>query len=319
MAKAELPSCRLYGILAREAPIGVLFRRGPSKEVQVILWDVKSDRFETGQWFKGRIYERRCDLSPDGQLMVYFAASWKARLGLDAGSWTAVSRPPYLTALARWVKGDAWSGGGLFINNSKLGLNNGGSSHRWPDPVEPRLPISVTDLNLGRGEDDPIETEREKRDGWNVVQEMDVTPPNMPSPPPRLPLVDEDGGAIPIDYLEELSTWLDENRLERGFVTHQPRILEKPSGALRLRREERLERYKVLRKYELLGAQLDLANVEWAEWDYRQRLVFAREGGLYAVALGAGNPPEAHLLADFNANRFTPVEAPRVALEWPKE
>ena len=71
--------CRLLVILAREAPVAVIFRRGPSKLVELIKWHTDIDTFERGQWFKGRIYEDCSDLSPDGSLLIYFAA--KLQLG----------------------------------------------------------------------------------------------------------------------------------------------------------------------------------------------------------------------------------------------
>lgn len=37
--------CRLYAILAREAPGGVIFRPGPSKRVQIVKWDTATDTF----------------------------------------------------------------------------------------------------------------------------------------------------------------------------------------------------------------------------------------------------------------------------------
>ena len=104
------PSARLYALIARDARRAVVFRRGPSKQVLVLLWNLKDDVLVPGQWFKGRIYERRCDLSPDGEMLAYFAAKHRGPFG----TWTAVSRPPYLTALALWPKGDAWGGGALF-------------------------------------------------------------------------------------------------------------------------------------------------------------------------------------------------------------
>jgi hypothetical protein len=58
------PQIRLYCILARETPLAVVFRRGPSKQVLLVLWHTDTDQFHEGQWLKGRIYERRCDLSP---------------------------------------------------------------------------------------------------------------------------------------------------------------------------------------------------------------------------------------------------------------
>jgi hypothetical protein len=110
--------------------------------------------FEYGQWFHGQMYPRRSDLSPNGKLLVYFCAKWskrrieEAELMLDkkmAGdlthnlrlllkrkpkvrteytyAWTAVSKPPYLTALGLWPKGDCWHGGGLFKSNRVLWLN----------------------------------------------------------------------------------------------------------------------------------------------------------------------------------------------------
>jgi hypothetical protein len=60
---------RAYVILARKAQVGVIFRRGPSKQVLLIKWDLERDTFAFGQWLRGRIYERRCDLSPQGDLL----------------------------------------------------------------------------------------------------------------------------------------------------------------------------------------------------------------------------------------------------------
>ena len=74
-------SVRLYAILARESHRAVVFRRGPSKQVLLVSWNTDTDAFTEGQWLKGRIYERRCDLSPDGELLLYFAANWKERTG----------------------------------------------------------------------------------------------------------------------------------------------------------------------------------------------------------------------------------------------
>ena len=95
---APRASTRLYVLLARKAPIAVVFRRGPSKQVLLLTWNTETDELRQGQWFKGRIYERRCDLSPSGEKLIYFAAKHRG----PHGTWTAVSRPPYLTALAMW-------------------------------------------------------------------------------------------------------------------------------------------------------------------------------------------------------------------------
>jgi hypothetical protein len=92
----------MFVLLARNAGAGVILRRGPTDWWRVTLWDTRRDRFERGQWFRGRMYPDKCDLSPDGKLFIYFAGKFRPREE-DKGygrTWTAVSRPPYLTALA---------------------------------------------------------------------------------------------------------------------------------------------------------------------------------------------------------------------------
>jgi hypothetical protein len=59
-----MPDTRIQFIVARRAPVAVVFRRGPTRQVEVLTWDLTTDELTAGQWLKGRIYERRCDLSP---------------------------------------------------------------------------------------------------------------------------------------------------------------------------------------------------------------------------------------------------------------
>src|SRR3954471_8954564 len=113
-------SARLYVLVARAHRRAVIFRRGPTRLVRLLSWNLANDTIEPGQWFKGRIYERRCDLSPDGELLAYFAATHRP----PYHSWTAISRPPWLTALTLWPKGDGWGGGGLFESPLWFKLNH---------------------------------------------------------------------------------------------------------------------------------------------------------------------------------------------------
>jgi hypothetical protein len=158
---------RIYAILARRSPVAVIFRRGPSKNVLLIRWDTSRDTFEHGQWLKGRIYERRCDLSPDGDLLLYFAANYKQ----PYGSWTAISRPPYLTAVAMWPKGDAWGGGGHFISQHRIALNHLDSQLALAAGFELPKQLRVEQFagRPGWQEDDPIWSFRLKRDGWKLM------------------------------------------------------------------------------------------------------------------------------------------------------
>jgi hypothetical protein len=124
---------RLFVVLAKDAPLGVVLRRGPAPWYHVILWHTDTDEFEHGAWFKGRIYEERCDLSPDGQLFLYFALQGSRWRTSYKGSWTAVSRPPWLQALVLWPQGDTWGGGGRFVGKRKVALWTGMPSATHPD------------------------------------------------------------------------------------------------------------------------------------------------------------------------------------------
>jgi hypothetical protein len=124
MATKRFPA-RLHVLFARGSSLALVIRRGPSKTVCTCSWDRDDDTFKVGQWMRGRIYERRCDLSPDGKHFIYFAMNgrWNSKM---LGSWTAISRAPYLKALALFSKGDCWHGGGLFLSADKYWLNGCG-------------------------------------------------------------------------------------------------------------------------------------------------------------------------------------------------
>lgn len=160
---------RLHCLLARDSKAAVVIRRGPSRKVAIIGWDREMDTFQVGQWLYGRIYERRCDLSPDGQHLVYFAMNgkWQSEV---LGSWTAVSKAPYLKALGLWPKGDCWNGGGLFISNNKFWLNDGRFRHKtmYEAPGLKHQSNNPWDDSPG-GECPGVYYVRLQRDGWNLV------------------------------------------------------------------------------------------------------------------------------------------------------
>ena len=120
------PPCRLFVLQARDAPVAVILRRGPSAWYHVILWDTETDLFTHGAWFNGRIYEDRCDLSPDGALFLYFALKGSHWQTSYKGTWTALSRPPWLNALTLWPWGSTWGGGGRFVDNRTIMLRGRG-------------------------------------------------------------------------------------------------------------------------------------------------------------------------------------------------
>jgi hypothetical protein len=116
---------RLFVIMAQRSPRAVILRRGPTHWYHLIRWNTDKDELEHGAWFRARIYEERCDLSPDGELFVYFALQGSRWRTAYQGAWTAVSRAPWLHALGLWPEGSTWGGGGRFVGDRELVLRSG--------------------------------------------------------------------------------------------------------------------------------------------------------------------------------------------------
>jgi hypothetical protein len=142
-----------------------VFHRGPTRQVELHTWELLTDRITHDQWLKGRIYERRCDLSPRGDLLIYFAAKYETGLR----TWTAISKPPFVTALALWPKGDAWGGGGLFDTARRIRLNHKPDEMKLAPDFRLGSSMAVVPIAdwAGHGEDNPIHDVRLERDGWH--------------------------------------------------------------------------------------------------------------------------------------------------------
>jgi hypothetical protein len=275
-------------IFARKSPAAVIFRRGPSKWVQLVKWDTKSDAFEPGQWFNGRVYERRSDLAPDGSLLIYFAQKISARSMKDQEytyAWTAISKPPYLTALALWPKGDCWHGGGSFKNGRVVLLNHKpevATPHKKHKPHR----LLVIPNPQAHGEDDPVFSQRLERDGWKLI-----------------------------------APWKIENR-GHGYHTVQPEIRERPNlsftQVIQLTRSiERLDYSEefVVRNLKPVHSVI-IERASWADWDQQGRLVFARDGSIFAGSIGQSGEFVERQLIDLNRSRPKPLPPPEWATKW---
>ena len=119
------PVVRLHLFFAEDNDRALILRQGPTETFRMILWYRDTDTFEDGQWLKHKVYVERCALSPDGRHFIYFALNgvWS---GEAEGSYTALSRPPYFTALALFPEDSTWGGGGRFLDNS-LYVASGGA------------------------------------------------------------------------------------------------------------------------------------------------------------------------------------------------
>ena len=277
MNAARPVPARLHVILAREASTAVVIRRGPSRHTAVIGWDRKTDRFQLGQWLNGRIYERRCDLSPDGRHFIYFAMNGRWRSAVK-GSWTAISRPPFLKALALFAKGDCWHGGGLFPSSKRYWLNDGyGHELRHDTTRLSRVDGYPWKESFG-GECPGVYYIRLQRDGWRM----------------RRTIPDGMGGQMTLFEKPVSGHW----RLRK----HAHATLYRPVG-----------RGVYYDTHDLFDARTEeivaKPDWEWAEVDDR-RLVWAAGGMLHAGRLGAKGLFGEETLHDFNAMTFERREAP---------
>lgn len=299
MTRTTPSQVRLYAILARRSPLAVIFRRGPSKQVLLIRWDTSNDTFEYGQWFRGRIYERRCDLSPDGDLLIYFAAKHKQ----PYNSWTAVSRPPYLTAVAMWPKGDCWGGGGHFISQHRIELNHrDGEMNLVEGFTLPKwLRVSPFGARPGWGEDDPIWSVRLERDDWKLV-----------SCPAKMK--DDFGAKVGWEFDPPL-TWSKPNPKLRDRYSLEMKIL----GIHERDGPWYLIEHSVIRNER---RQIHLDNIgrsDWADWSHSGDLLFAMDGSLYRTKCRHGElDPVEHAvkIADFSNLRFENRKAPYADGQW---
>lgn len=128
-----------------------------------MLWRRDQDTFEVGQWLHGRIYERRCDLSPRGTHWIYFAMSGNT-------SYTALARAPYLRAIGFMPKGDCWHGGGLFTGTSSYWLNDGYGHTVQRSTSELQRDTAWRPAQAWGGECPGVYYPRLLRDGWSLVR-----------------------------------------------------------------------------------------------------------------------------------------------------
>jgi len=299
------PSCRLYALLARDGRSAVVFRRGPSKHVCLIRWWLGSDEIEVGQWLKGRVYERRSDLSQDGELLVYLAAKHKGAIDV----WNAISRPPHLKALALWANLGTWGGGGLFEGNRTLGL----SVRQDPPELyrDYRLPRDFRVKRVaewgGMGEDNPIEHVRLERDGWRIRAEGKAEHYRVGGPARWL--------------MQEPEIYEREQPPARGQGASSAVVLRREKLAIGVTDGPWLLHDFSL--HETAGELRRFKACDWADWQSNGDLLVATAGKLYRLAAASAREQSPDplaglkLVADLAPLRFEAKLAPPAARRWP--
>jgi hypothetical protein len=245
-----------------------------------IGWDRRNDTFTVGQWMRGHIYERRTDLSPDGKHLIYFAMNgrWTSE---TKGSWTAISRAPYLKAITLLGKGDCWHGGGLFRTKTTYWLNDG-HGHK-PLLESSRITRDKTWQPPGYygGECLHVYFNRLQRDGWTLRN--DLTPDSN----------------TPIVFDKPASA---------GWTLRK--FCHAESGAPQ-GKGVYYDRHALVRT-ESDGSETDtlpFPNWEWADLDGK-RLVWSSDGCLHNARLKTAGLTTVNILHDFNHMRFAPIVAP---------
>jgi hypothetical protein len=271
---------RIHCLLALDAPIGLVIRRGPSKRVATILWDRRRDEFKVGQWLKGRIYERRCDISPDGKHLIYFAMA--GGLGPESpGSWTAVSRVPYLKAIVFMPKGDSWNGGGMWARDRDYWLNDGpgGKSGHTISKESPEVQrVGADPFGTGFGECLQVYFPRLIRDGWIHAAEVNSGRPKC--------------AAV---FEKDIGKGWTLRKIVNASINH-------PVG-----------KGCYWDEHELVGPEAGQVTChptwEWADLDGK-RLVWAADGKLWAAEVRPSGLANEVLLHDFNAMEYRRIAAP---------
>ena len=273
------PPPRLFGIPAARAPIVAVLRRGPTEWSHVGRWDVARGVYEPGAWIRANLYPQRCDLSPDGRWLCYFTLKMPGRW--KAGStYVAISRLPWLSALAAWGTCGTWTRGAHFVDDPGV-WGVGDPDEGDARPCRPKFGFAVTR---------PASFAVERRRGWTETLD---TPPRADSD-----MWDE---RRPVITMEKARPKGGRERLRvRGVF-----------AAFREGRSKDVT-YEIAAGDQLIA----LDDAQWADWDADGRLLVAtRDGRLEIRELSTSG---ARVVSEANPAVATPhPEAPPAeALHW---
>jgi hypothetical protein len=138
----------------------------------VSRWQTDTNTVEDGDWFSGSFYPELCDLSPNGEHLLYFAAfADEGRFRFGHQGWTGISKLPYLQPLIRWPRDDCWSGGGSFEDERSVTVWVTQADNQAAEPRGAERDWHITRAMRRPWLDDAIYGARLSRDGWRREQE----------------------------------------------------------------------------------------------------------------------------------------------------
>lgn len=245
------PPPRVFCIPAARAPIVAVLRRGPSAWSHLGRWDLARLVYEPGAWIRGNLYPQRCDLSPDGRWFCYFtlkaSARWKA-----GGTYVAISRLPWLTALAAWGTCGTWTRGLHFVEDRDV----------WPVGPPDEGDAAPCRRRFGIVFTRPASFAVERRRGWTEA---------AGSPPRRASDMWDERRAADL-------------KMEKARPGSEGATRLRVQGYFAAFRESSPARTRPVR-YEIIeaGKALPLEGVQWADWDHEGRLLVATADGKLQV------------------------------------
>jgi hypothetical protein len=277
------------------------------------------DTIQEGQWLRGHIYERRCDLSPSGEHLVYFAAKWRpvapsVRRGpgpparhrrAEGGkypSFTAVSRPPYLTALALWEGMGAWGGGGAFDDERALLINHRSVGKPDEGGLAPKMVTAPFHAHSGKGEDSPIWHHRILRDGWMLKQSGGSSARSL--------------AGVETDIAgERTKVWA---KIDPPIIYR--RVLDHATIEMRIHGLHETNGPWYALEHDVFDARgntiMSLGRADWADFDRNGDLLFAKSGRIYRAKRHEKALDEPRELFDLRDLRFTQRTSPAWAKQW---
>ncbi len=279
---AALP--RVFGIPAASAPIVAVLRRGPTGWSHLGRWDVARGVYAPGAWIRANLYPQRCDLSPDGRWFCYFTLKGSARWEVGA-TYVAISRLPWLTALAAWTTCGTWTRGLHFVEDRKV-WQVGAPQAGEVGPCRKRFGLAVTR---------PATFAVERRRGWTET----------PDSPPRAPG----------------DTW-DERRADAVTMA---KVRPRSGGTTRLTVRGYFAAFRTSLpgspkplRYAIVeaGRVLPLEGIQWADWAADGRLLVATTEGKLQIRDAPTDGLSVRAEVDLGSLTPSPAPPPAEAHRW---
>lgn len=279
-------TCRLYVLVATKAAVALVLRRGPSDWWHLLRWDLAGLVLTPGAWFRGNLYPRRCDISPDGHLFGYFALKSSVTAPEWPEAYFAVSKVPWLEALVAWKTSGTWTSGCEFSEAGKLGI----SGCIEEKPFHGGYPRSFSI--------EPMSTDWPKRDvwneakrGWRFAAQDDPLLASVPGEPNLIMRREQPSGDPGVTL---------------GLIHHGVDFRSRGIEGAQL-------------EYFLQDRPADvtlLPEADWADWDHQGRLLMATSKGTLEVYRCQDTQLERVWAQDLRDLAPDPKPAPAWASRW---